>query len=131
MMQPGRVRVLGGVALALAALVFAAGATAAPESKGRTIQGQVLDENDKVAATAIVHLKDTVSGAQLSAVTNKQGRYQFGELGDKTDYEVYAEKDQRRSPTRSVSRIDTRKVVVLNLKLKPKEEPPPEKKEPQ
>jgi hypothetical protein len=94
----------------------------AQQAAKRTVLGQVLDENEKVVASAIVHLKKLGSGEEWSVVTDKEGRYQFNNVDMKTDHEVYAEQGDRRSRTRTISQFDTRTRVTVNLQLQKKEE---------
>ena len=112
-------------ALVGAGLLLLALAVAAQTAGKRTILGQVLDENDKAVATAIVHLKNTTTKEELTMVTNKEGRYQFVDLPVKNDYELYAERGEQKSPTRKVSQFDSRERIVVNLKLQPPEKTPP------
>lgn len=98
----------------------------AQQDSKRTVLGQVLDENDKAVASAIVHLKKVGNDDQWSVVTDKEGRYQFNDVDMKVDHQVYAEQGDRRSRTRTISQFDTRTRVVINLQL-----PPPKKQEEQ
>lgn len=121
--SPAATRALVGTGLLLLALgVFA------QQASKRTLLGQVLDENDKAVATAIVHLKNTTTKEQLTVVTNKEGRYQFVELPVKNDYELYAERGEQKSPTRKVSQFDSRERIVINLTLQAAEESKKEEK---
>lgn len=98
-------------------LLSATGQAQAPSK--RTVLGQVLDENDKVAPTAVVHLINLSTKEHLTAVTDKQGRYQFNAVDMKADFQIYAERGEQKSPTRRISQFDTRTRVVVNLKLEP------------
>lgn len=115
-------------ALLPAALLLVLTAGAAAQEAQRTLLGQVLDEKDKVAASAIVYLKNMTTKEQLTVVTNKEGRYQFNALGMKEDYELYAESGERKSRVRRVSQFDTRERIVINLKLELAASKPPESK---
>jgi len=46
-----------------------------------------------------------------------RGSYRFSGLDPNADYEVHAEKDGAKSPTRTVSSFDGRKEIDLNLKI--------------
>lgn len=110
-------------ALLGAALLLLTLAAAAQQSGKRDIRGQVLDENEKAVATAIVYLKNMTTKKELSTVTNKDGRYQFGQLSAKDDYELRAEWQQQKSPIRKVSQFDPRERIVINLMLEPPSKP--------
>jgi hypothetical protein len=117
---------LGGL---LASLLLAATAQAQGGSK-RVVRGQVLDANDKVVASAIVHLKNTSTKEVFSVATNQEGRYQFNDVDMKFDYEIYAEQGEQKSRLRKISQFDTRPIVRINLQLEPEEtEDEDEKKE--
>lgn len=105
-------------------LLFLGLTAGAQPGSQRAVLGQVLDKNGKAVARAIVHLKNTTTKEQVTVVTNKEGRYRFNDLKMREDYEIYAEADQRKSPTRKISQFDTRERVVINLRF-----PAPEKAE--
>ncbi len=108
-------------------LVVLAGA--AQESDTRIIRGQVLNQEGKPVALAIVHLKNATTDEQWSMVTNKEGRYQFNDMKMKHDYEIYAEWRDQKSRTRKISQFDMRPLIRVNLKLKPAKKSKEEKKE--
>jgi hypothetical protein len=89
------------------------------EDAQRVVRGQVLDENEKAVATAVVHLENTATKKRAGVATNSEGRYQFNDVDMKSDYEVYAEYQGQKSRTRKVSQFDTRKIVRINLRLRP------------
>lgn len=115
--------VLGGV---LAGLLLAAPGQAQLDSK-RIVRGQVLDQNDKAVATAVVHLKNISTKEQLSVATDKEGRYQFNDVDMKSDYEIYAERGEQKSRLRKISLFDTRPIVRINLQLEPEKDKDKEK----
>lgn len=94
----------------------------------RTILGQVLDENDKVVATAVVHLINVTAKEQWSTITDKEGRYEFNGVDPKADFQLFAERGEQKSRVHSISQFDTRTRIVVNLKLQPAKKPE-EKKE--
>jgi hypothetical protein len=55
-----------------------------------------------------------------SYIADEQGNYRFSGLDPNVDYEVHAEKDGAKSQTRTVSSFDSRKDIILNLKLEKK-----------
>lgn len=104
-------------------LVGWAGAGPAPAASERIIRGQVLDENDKVVATAVVHLINLSTKEQWSVVTDKEGRYQFNSVDSKADLQLYAEKGEQKSRVHTISQFDIRTRIVVNLKLNPAKKP--------
>jgi len=115
---------LGGL---LASLLLAATAQAQAESK-RVVRGQVLDPDEKVVATAIVHLKNTSTKELFSVATDKEGRYQFNDVSMKFDYEIYAERAEQKSRLRKISQFDTRPIVRIDLQLEPEKNQNEDKK---
>jgi len=94
----------------------------AQDSSARTVRGQVLDENEKPVERAVVHLTNLATKKRLSVATDKDGRYQFGDLSRKDDFELVAELGERRSRTRKLSQFDARPLVFVHLKLEPAKE---------
>jgi hypothetical protein len=108
------------VALALA--LFLAAPPAQPqdakhESQIRTVHGVTTDKSDTPIPAAVVFLKNIRNNAVRSNIADEQGNYRFSGLDPNVDYEIHAEKDGAKSPTRTVSSFDSRKDIVLNLKL--------------
>ena len=107
---------LTGAVLAFALLCAVA---VSAQAAKRTVRGQVLDENDKAVAGALVHLTNLSSKEKMSVVTDKEGRYQFNEVSRKFDFEEQAEFEGRKSRPRRLSQFDPRDITVLNFKLEP------------
>ena len=101
------------------ALIFLAAVAAAQDRNEtlRTVHGVVLDKSDSPAVSAIVFLKNTRNNDVRSYITNDAGEYRFSGLDPNADYEIHAEKDDTKSATRTISSFDSRKDIVLNLKL--------------
>ena len=83
----------------------------------RTLQGQVLDAADAGIPDAVVYLKNTKTLGVRTFIADKDGNYRFTALSLNVDYQVYAEHQGSKSETKTVSSFDTRKTVVLNLKI--------------
>jgi hypothetical protein len=106
------------VALVLTLLFFTSAATAQTKQETlRTVHGVVQDKSDSPAASAVVFLKNTRNNDVRSYITNDAGEYRFSGLDPNADYEIHAEKDDAKSATRTISSFDSRKEIVLNLKL--------------
>ena len=106
----------------LLAIVLAMAAAAAPQKpkKGpllRTVHGQVTDKDGAGVATAVVYLKNLRTQNVQSRITDNAASYRFSGIDPNADYEVHAEKDAMKSVTRTVSSLDSRNDIVINLKL--------------
>lgn len=116
------------ISLALLLIVWLAVSAAADQAKEqkkkeaqlRTVKGMVLDSHDDPIATAVVYLKNTRTLAVKTQITDDHGNYRFSGLDPNVDYEVSAKYKDESSPTRTVSSFDTRKEIILHLKIKTK-----------
>jgi hypothetical protein len=107
-----------GLALTLTLLASAAAAQDAKrEAQLRTVHGIVMDKSESAIPSSVVFLKNTRSNAVRSYIADEQGNYRFSGLDPNTDYEIHAEKDGATSPTRTVSSFDSKKDIVVNLKI--------------
>ena len=110
----------------LAVLAFLASAAVAQSSKHepelRTVRGQVIDKSDSPIQAGVVFLKNTRTNAVRTYISDDAGNYRFSGLDPNADYELHAEKDGAKSQLRSISSLDGRKDMVLNLKLDKKKE---------
>jgi hypothetical protein len=109
---------LGLTLLLLAGL--AAAQDAKHEAQLRTVRGVVMDKSESPIASSVVFLKNTRSNAVRSYISDDQGNYRFSGLDPNADYEIHAEKDGATSSTRTVSSFDSKKELVLNLKIEKK-----------
>ena len=106
------------------ALVLGAWASvaAAQGPQLRTVHGQVLDKSESPVVSAIVFLKNTRTNAVRSYISDDEGNYRFSGLDPNVDYEIFAEKDGLKSATRTISSFDSKKDIVINLKLDKKKD---------
>ncbi len=115
-------RLLGwSLAIALLGVVSLMGITSAPawaQQQTRSLQGQVMNDADAPIPTAIVYLKNTKTLAVKTFIADKDGIYRFTALSPNVDYEVYAEKDGKKSDTKTLSSFDSKKQATINLKIK-------------
>jgi hypothetical protein len=106
------------------ALLLLAGLAAAQDAKHeaqlRTVRGVVMDKSESPIASSVVFLKNTRSNAVRSYISDDQGNYRFSGLDPNADSEIHAEKDGASSSTRTISSFDTKKELVLNLKIEKK-----------
>jgi hypothetical protein len=108
------------VGLVIAMLLFSSFAVAQEakhESQLRSVHGIVTDKAETPIPTAVVFLKNTRTNAVRSYIADETGNYRFSGLDPNTDYELHAEKDGAKSPTRTISSFESRKEIVVNLKI--------------
>lgn len=102
-------------------LLLCACQTAAQGSKKettlRSVNGIVTDKSDKAVANAVVFLKNVRTNVVLSHFTDEQGSYRFSGLDPNADYEIHAEAGEEKSATRTVTSLESRKEITLNLRL--------------
>jgi hypothetical protein len=105
-------------------LAFCALAGAAPDKKeksvGRLLYGKVLDPQDSPVADAVVYVTNTRTRAVKTYIVSKDGTYRFPALATGVDYQVYAQFNNLKSDTKSVSQFDDRAEVYLDLKINTK-----------
>lgn len=87
------------------------------EAQLRSVSGVVIDKSDSPIAASVVFLKNTRTNSVRSYISDNSGNYRFSGLDPNADYELHAEKDGAKSQTRTISSFDSRKEMVLNLKL--------------
>jgi len=102
-------------------LFVANGLTLAQNSKKeaqlRTVRGMVSDKEDKPLHNAVVFLKNLRTNTVISHYSDEEGNYRFSGLDPNADYEIYAEFESEKSASRTVSPLDSRKDMTLNLKV--------------
>ena len=86
-----------------------------PTSK--KLSGTVQDKNDQPVAGAVVYLKNMKTLAVKSFFAQPDGTYRFQQLALNTDYEIYAEKDGKKSAVKTVSQFDDRSSPTVNLRI--------------
>jgi len=111
---------LASVLICLFLLAFA---TAAQDSKKdketqlRTVRGVVSDKSENPMPNSVVFLKNLRTNGVRSNFTDTDGAYRFSGLDPNADYEVHAEFEGAKSQVRSVTSLDSRKEIVINLKI--------------
>jgi hypothetical protein len=110
-------------ALALILVLASASALTGQKSKKeedssvRTLQGIVFDAGGNPVPGAVVQLKDTRTLQVVSFIAKEDGGYHFANLKNDIEYEVKAVHGGLSTDWKRVSIFDTRKIVVVNLKL--------------
>ncbi|MFZ0800203.1 MAG: carboxypeptidase-like regulatory domain-containing protein [Terriglobales bacterium] len=110
----------------LSASVFTRSVLAAPaqlfgrDSKKdttRLLTGKVLDRGDNPLPNAVVYLTNTHTRSVKTYIVGPDGTYRFPALQPTIDYEVYAQYNNRKSGTKTVSQFDDRTQVYIDLKI--------------
>ena len=84
----------------------------------RTVGGDVVDSNSTPVSGATVFLKNTKTKSIRSYTSSNDGRFRFAQVSMTDDYDLWAEKDGKKSATKTVSTWDARKDFETELKLK-------------
>lgn len=92
------------------------------ESQLRTVHGVVVDKEEVELPGGVVYLKNTKSQAVKTYIAEEKGEYRFSGLDPNVDYEIHAEKEGMTSNKRTISSFDSRKEIVVNLKVDKKKE---------
>jgi hypothetical protein len=83
----------------------------------RVVHGKVEDKNGVGIKGAVVYLKDSHSASVKSAIASDDGSFRFVQLSLNTDYEVWAQSDDHKSPTHSISSFDSKADITIFLKI--------------
>jgi hypothetical protein len=86
-----------------------------PTSK--MLNGTVQDKADQPIAGAVVYLKNMKTLSVKSFFAQQDGTYRFPQLALNTDYEIYAEKDGKKSSVKTISQFDDRYSPTVNLQI--------------
>jgi len=84
----------------------------------RVVEGSVVDASSATVAGATVFLKNLKSKSIRSYTSEAGGKFYFAQVNMIDQYDLWAEKDGRKSPTKTVSSWDERKDFTTELKLK-------------
>ena len=90
------------------------------QDKTRLLTGKVLDGSDNPLPDAVVYLTNTHTRAVKTYIVGPDGAYRFPALQPTIDYEVYAQYNNRKSSTKTVSQFDDRAQVYISLKINSK-----------
>jgi len=103
--------------LILVAAVSASGQDNKRAAQLRTVRGTVTDKDNNPIPNSSVFLKNTRTQAVRTYTADEGGGYRFSGLDPNVDYEIHAESGDLTSRTHTVSSFDSRKDIVLDLKL--------------
>lgn len=102
-------------------LALVAGVAAAQdqkrESQLRTVRGAVVDKQDNPIASGVVYLKNLRTLTVKTYISDDTGQYRFSGLDPNVDYEIHAERGDSTSAKRTISSFDSRREIVINLKV--------------
>jgi hypothetical protein len=84
----------------------------------RNLQGKVLDGKDAPIGSAIVYLQNSRTNDVKTFISTNDGAYRFAALSSDTDYTVWAAYKGKKSPSKTLSSFDTRKLVYIDLHIK-------------
>jgi hypothetical protein len=84
----------------------------------RVVNGSVVDGESGSVTGAIVFLRNTKTKSIRSYTSTKDGRFRFAQVDMSEDFDLWAEKDGKKSATKTISSWDTRTSVEAELKIK-------------
>jgi hypothetical protein len=83
----------------------------------RVVSGYVVDASSTPLVGATVFLKNLKTKAVRSFTSVAGGKFRFAQVNMVEDHELWAEKDGKKSASKSVSSWDTRKEFEVELKI--------------
>jgi len=84
----------------------------------RTVSGTVLQGDSTPVAGATVFLKNDKTHSIRSYSSTADGHFHFAQVNMAEDFDLWAEKDGKKSAVKTVSSWDARKDFISDLKLK-------------
>ncbi len=84
----------------------------------RTVSGAVLNAGSEAVSDAVVFLENQKTKAIRSYTTPQNGRFYFAQISMTDDYNLWAEKNKKKSATKIVSSWDTRANFIVDLRIK-------------
>lgn len=84
----------------------------------RNVAGLVLDADSTPVQGATVFLKNQKTKSIRSYTSSNNGSFRFAQVSMTDDFDLWAEKDGKKSATKTVSSWDARKDFQTELKLK-------------
>lgn len=84
----------------------------------RVVMGSVVNADSAAIAGATVFLRNIKTKSIRSYTSSKEGRFRFAQVNMTDDYDLWAEKDGKKSATKTVSSWDARKEFETELKIK-------------
>lgn len=84
----------------------------------RNVTGSVVDDTSTLVGGATVFLRNTKTKSIRSYTTGKDGRFRFAQVNMAEDFDLWAEKDGKKSAVKTVSSWDARKEFETELRFK-------------
>ena len=84
----------------------------------RVVMGSVVDADSAAITGATVFLRNAKTKSIRSYTSAKDGRFRFAQVNMSDDYDLWAEKDGKKSALKTVSSWDARKEFETELKIK-------------
>jgi hypothetical protein len=84
----------------------------------RVVTGSVTDADSTAVVGATVFLQNLKTKSIRSYTSAKDGRFRFAQVNMSDDYDLWAEKNGKKSATKTVSSWDARKEFEAELRLK-------------
>lgn len=111
--------VLAALALGVGPRNLRIAATAVAQVPGqRAVAGVVVDANENAVSGATVFLRNSKTKMIRSYTSAKDGQFRFAQVSTTDDFDLWAEKNGKKSDVKTVSSWDTRPVFHCELKLK-------------
>lgn len=90
---------------------------AVAENADRSVQGRVIDAKGTPVRSAIVYLSDLRTLTVESYITQEDGSYRFEQLSPNDDYKLWAQLDDKKSKSKTISSFDSRNVFRVIIKI--------------
>jgi hypothetical protein len=84
----------------------------------RNVTGSVVDDASAPVGGATVFLKNNKTKAIRSYTSAANGRFRFAQVNMADDHDLWAEKEGKKTATKTVSSWDARKEFETELKIK-------------
>jgi hypothetical protein len=84
----------------------------------RVVTGSVIDADSATVSGATVFLQNLKTKSIRSYTSVKDGRFRFAQVNMSDDYDLWAEKDGKKSAVKTVSSWDARKEFETELRIK-------------
>ena len=107
-----------GALPAISTCAMSAGVAWGQNIGDRTVAGTILNESAQPVVVATVFLKNEKTKAIRSYISTADGHFRFSQVDMSVDFDLWAEKDGKKSATKTVSSWDDRKEFISDLKLK-------------